>query len=178
MICSVDGCSKKHQALGYCSAHYTRLRRYGDALASAPSKSVADRFWSKCEKTIAAVCWEWQAASNVAGYGQFVFEGRLCMAHRVAYVLSVGPIPEGLQIDHLCRNVRCVNPSHLEPVTPKENVARSTTAAVARARQLAKTHCPHGHAYDEANTYVGKKGERHCRSCGRLRDQARRRAVA
>ena len=111
-------------------------------------------------------CFEWQSAISGGGYGYFRLKGRSVVAHRLSYELFVGAIPEGLQIDHLCRNTRCVRPDHLEPVTPRENVQRG-------ARLI--THCPHGHAYDEANTSV-RRGARECRQCKRdyMRDYKRR----
>lgn len=86
-------------------------------------------------------------------------------AHRVAYELAYGPIPDGMQIDHLCKTTLCVNPAHLEVVTPKENSDRSESFAARNAR---KTHCPHGHPYDLTNTVhktVGKRRYRVCRAC-------------
>ena len=87
------------------------------------SKLVAgDRFWAKVDKGI--FCWDWLGGKS-NGYGRFWVEGRLVQAHRWAYETMVGPIPEGLTLDHLCRVRYCVNPSHLEPVTLGENIRRS-----------------------------------------------------
>lgn len=126
-------------------------------------KSNATRFWEKVEKT--DTCWNWAAYKRADGYGEFWLNGQSRYAHRVAYELEVGEIPEGLTIDHLCRNTSCVNPSHLEPVTHAENVRRGD----AGWRNAIKTHCPHGHPYDEANTYVNPDGRRDCRACHRDR---------
>lgn len=135
--------------------------------------SVAERFWSKVEKGDDGECWNWKAYCNPrGGYGRFRLDGRLEVAHRVAFVLSGGVIPTGLTIDHLCRNTRCVNPSHLEPVTVAENIRRGTQGW----QQREKTHCPQGHPYDERNTYLNPRGQRICRACGRDRMRLRRAA--
>ena len=89
-------------------------------------------------------------------------------AHRYAYEELVGPIPEGLQLDHLCRNRSCVNPDHLEPVTCRENLRRGETL---NAANLAKTHCPAGHPYAGENLSITAKGFRECIECGRTRSR-------
>lgn len=103
-------------------------------------------------------CWLWTASVSTTGYGQFYFDGRLHTAHRVAWELDNGPVPDGLFLDHLCRERRCCNPRHLEPVTTGENTRRSPI------HNGAKTHCPQGHPYDEVNTRR-YRGARYCRQC-------------
>ncbi len=126
---------------------------------------VAPRFWAKV-KADGTGCWPWQAGLSTSGYGKFWLDckHRAARAHRVAYELVKGPIPRFYTIDHLCRVRRCVNPSHLEAVTNRENVLRGEGHTARNAR---KTECPQGHEYDEANTYTSSDGERHCRACGR-----------
>lgn len=85
-------------------------------------------------------------------------------AHRVAYELFVAEIPEGFDLDHLCRNRGCVNPDHLEPVTRRENLLRGETIPARNARI---THCPQGHPYDAENTRIRPCGRRRCAACNR-----------
>lgn len=112
------------------------------------------------------------------GYGQMGAGGRRLRVHRVMWEMFEGPVPEGLQLDHLCRNRACANVSHLEPVPQRENLLRGETIT---AKHAAVTHCPQGHEYTEENTRRKKKdGTRNCRACERLRyhrNKARRAAA-
>lgn len=135
--------------------------------------NTVERFWSKVDKT--GDCWLWQAGLASTGYGQF----NSGSAHRFAYELVKGPIPEGLQIDHLCRNRKCVRPEHLEAVSCRENLLRGETLA---ALNVAKTRCPQGHGYTPENTYVVRRRNgrvfRVCKVCNRekcLKYQRRKR---
>lgn len=112
-------------------------------------------------------CWRWTGHIDDGGYG-IVSAGGAHKAHRISYEAHVGPIPDGLTIDHLCRVRCCVNPAHLEPVTQQVNTLRGETIA---ARHAATTHCPAGHPYDAENTYSSKRGERDCRACRRVRSR-------
>jgi hypothetical protein len=105
-------------------------------------------------------CWEWTGPRDRDGYGKCSYGRR---AHRLAYERLKGPIPEGLVIDHLCRNRACVNPAHLEPVTIAENNRRGIQPSAS------KTHCVNGHEYDPENTYLRPNGHRDCRACIRTR---------
>lgn len=122
-------------------------------------------------------CWIWLSTIHRKGYGEISVAGRGTWkqkAHRVAYELYVGPIPVGLQIDHLCRVRCCVNPEHLEPVTSQVNCSRGDTGKFTSAWQRSKTSCPAGHPYNEENTYRRPNGSRKCRVCNRLRETSRR----
>lgn len=109
-------------------------------------------------------CWEWTGTRLPAGYGSFWWDGRKSYAHRFAHEAYIGPIPEGLTIDHLCRNKWCVNPAHLEAVTQRVNTLRAPGPASEHAAQVA---CIHGHPFDAVNTYVAPNGTRKCRECRR-----------
>lgn len=109
-------------------------------------------------------CWEWTGHIEPDGYGLVRREGKNLRAHRFVFMMFKGEISQGLQLDHLCRNRRCVNPSHLEPVTHRENQMRGETIIAANA---SKTHCPRGHELIEGNLVVTalKKGMRTCKRC-------------
>lgn len=104
-------------------------------------------------------CWSWTGTTIKAGYSQISYQGRKFYGHRLSYEHFIGPIPDGLVIDHLCRNTRCVNPEHLEPVTTRENILRGDTIP---GRYAARTHCKYGH---ELPTERKAWGERRCAIC-------------
>lgn len=108
-------------------------------------------------------CWLWSGQLDRDGYGRVYVaqQGRppkTIMAHRYVYLSLSEPIPDGLQLDHLCRVRACVNPAHLEPVTRAENMRR---------RSASQTHCKLGHEFNSANTYMRPSGHRQCRRCNR-----------
>lgn len=137
-------------------------------------RSPEERFFAKVEKSEG--CWMWRGATTTAGYGCFKVRSYvLVMAHRWSYEYHVGPIGDGLTIDHLCRTPGCVNPGHLDAVDQGEN----------NTRKPRKTSCPQGHPFDAANTYVHPRPHPtslragfKCRECDRIRQRARRAAIA
>lgn len=129
-----------------------------------------DRFWSKVD---IGDCWLWLGGKAAGRYGGFYDRGKWRPAHLVAYEELVGPVPDGLELDHLCRVTHCVNPDHLEPVTHGDNVRRGRGPIHHRIQ----TKCKWGHLFDEANTRY-EKGRLHrtCRACEREKSRARRAA--
>lgn len=120
-------------------------------------------------------CHLWIAATNKAGYGIFGENKTSVLAHRWAYKHWIGPIPQGLHLDHfVCSTPNCVNPLHVRPVTPRENSLRSDTSLAAQGASA--THCPFGHPYDETNTGYIKQG-RYCRECHNRRNRERRKRL-
>lgn len=146
-----------------------------------PTPEQRSRFWERIVPDSATSCWNWQGSLRGNGYGSFTFWkgnlGRYWLVHRFAYESLCGPIPESLTLDHLCRNQRCVNPDHLEPVTIPENTRRARPYG----KRTPKTHCKRGHEFTPENTYPRNNGtERECRTCKRVlsrRWKAERRGV-
>lgn len=138
-----------------------------------------ERFLAKID--FAGDCWLWTGAI-VHGYGRFAVSGRIVLAHRWSHEFFVGPIPDGLVLDHVkargCGHCHCVNPDHLEPVTTRENVLRGSAPSAANAH---KAYCKNGHPFDDANTYLVPAGRRRaCKICDRAngaRYRAKKRAA-
>lgn len=114
--------------------------------------------------TVEGGCWIWNGKIGHNGYGHVTVNYRSKLVHRFFYEELRGPIPVGLQIDHLCDTRACANPSHMKVVTAKENQARTYSCTAINAR---KTHCPSNHPLSGANLYICPRGRRNCRECRR-----------
>lgn len=143
--------------------------------------AIPQRVWDNVVIDANSGCWVWTASLNASGYGQTMVDRKMARVHRLVYEDMAGPIPDGLVLDHLCRNRSCCNPHHLEPVTQRVNaVERGFGACGENSR---KTHCVHGHEFTPENTRVSinRYGfeERQCRACARAKyhaDSARQNA--
>lgn len=161
----------KRRAQQFCSLRCAYGSRTANFVAS---------FWGRVDRSGGPdSCWFW-LSTIVDGYGRCRRQGRLVPAHRVAYEMTVGPIPEGLVLDHVkargCTNKHCVNPAHLEIVTHQVNLLRGDGASGTNAR---KTHCPRGHEYTDANTLLCQQRYgtmRICKQCKHEKDRARHHA--
>lgn len=170
--CMVGDCDRKHIARGMCGRHYQLWTKHGTPEPHRPS--LEERL--RASITERNGCWESNYSPNGAGYPQIRVGSdrdgtrRLVFAHRVAHELWIGPIPSGYEVDHLCRNIKCCRPSHLEAVTPWENKVRGTGFSSWALR----THCVNGHEFTPENTYIRTRpeGGRECRACRRERGAA------
>lgn len=171
--CSVADCPTPARARGMCSSHWNKWRRYG----SPTNAPVHDRIAEARERAEQKIrkgtgCWEWTGTLDGYGYGVITVEGQRTKAHRFMYQQTIGPIPAGLVIDHLCCNTACVNPAHMEPVTHLENTRRGSSRHGER-----QTACrAKGHDWSNPNNIrTRKNGNRYCAECDRAASRARRR---
>lgn len=137
---------------------------------------LPERFWAKTkieDHGYETPCLVWTAYKLPNGYGRYAQDGRVHLAHRVAFAAAFNELPTDLVLDHLCRNRACVNAAHLELVTNRENILRGQTIMAANA---AKTHCPQGHEYTPENTLINpKRGGRRCATCNNEQREERNR---
>lgn len=161
--CSIEGCENPRKARGMCDKHWFRWRK----TVTLPT-TTEERFWEKVNKdgpipewdSSLGRCWVWLGATQ-KGYAEFRSLGENVRGHRYSYELLVGPIPDGLVIDHLCHVRNCVNPAHLQPVTFRENLVRGLGPA-GRARSAT---CKRGHPLSGSNLRPASDGRRRCKAC-------------
>jgi hypothetical protein len=172
--CIYEGCPNSARTRGYCEKHYARLLKHGSPdivliNRRPPEMTREEFFWSHADKS--GDCWEWTGPRTKKGYGISPTNTPSWQAHRVAWTLTYGPIPDGLFVCHHCDNRGCVRPEHLFVGTAADNTA--DMMAKGRWHRDRPTHCKRGHLFDEANTIVvttpGREGQRHCRTCVRAK---------
>lgn len=164
--CSVMNCENKSKTRGWCVKHYKRWLKHGDVNYVRPRRSFEESFEKYVDKS--GECWEWSGSHYVNGYSKITSGRDQALAHRWAYEHYRGRIPDGMVIDHLCRNRGCVNPDHMEVVTNNENLRRGAGYGI---RNGMRTTCIHGHEYTDENIYRTPQGGIRCRECARIRDR-------
>lgn len=176
IICSFPGCGRTKHAYGLCIGHLAQQKRgavLSDLRLVKRFETLSERFEAMLDRDAPNGCWVWLGSRGRLGYGVTPKMGEVksAIAHR-AYLQLLGyEVPDGMHVDHLCRNPPCCNPEHLEVVTPRENILRGVGASATNA---AKTHCVNGHEFTEENTYLRPdNGGRQCRTCNHERSKAR-----
>ena len=175
-ICSVDACPTRVESHGYCVKHWRRVQAHGAPDVLVRPWDADLRFERDHVVNAVTGCWHWAGKDrNQFGHARWFVGGKHLCVHRWAYERFVGPIPEGLVIDHLCRNPGCVNPAHLEPVTQPENVMRAETAIT--TINAKKTHCKWGHEFSIENTAMSHNNGRPSRQCRHCRSRRSKEAA-
>lgn len=190
-ICQAPDCTRVVVSHGYCSTHWSRIKRRGTlevTVLRGPGVTAADRYRSKVVQSGPNDCWPWLGGLNASGHAVFTWDlpdgTRGQLAHRFGWEVHHGPIPDGQHIDHICHDPRecdlgpqcphrsCQNPAHWKLVVPAEN-----TAVDRRRTSADKTHCVHGHEFTPENTYEYRRDgkiRRQCRACVTARKRAQR----
>lgn len=164
-LCVVPGCVGPPWARGWCDKHYARWAATGSPMGANRPTVRSEALLSKVDTF--GEHWMW-TGSKLEGYGIFNWKDGKMKAHRAVHELLEGPIPEGLELDHLCEITLCVRPSHLEAVTHRINILRGHSPAAKNAR---KTHCINGHEYTPESAYERPGGGRRCRPCRNKRER-------
>jgi hypothetical protein len=178
--CSVAICDRPSESRSLCHAHYMRWYTTGHVRADEPLKRYLRGLEAQFAEYVAhdgptpsarpdlGPCWLWTGRINKMGYGVMSLENQPIYAHRWAYERSIGPIPDSLELDHLCRKPTCVNPTHLEPVTHRINTLRGESPPARFAR---RDSCSKGHGFTAENTFTRADNSRGCRTCDRERSR-------
>lgn len=160
--CSVDGCERRPPWGSMCSMHYTRLLRYGNLEGKQPQGTPIERVMARVVVDEATGCWNFQGVSRADGYGAVGTGGRggpKVLAHRLTYEHHVGPVPDGYEVHHECRNRACCNPAHLTAISPEDH-----------RHEHRQDVCANGHD----NWRIRRSGERECRTCATDRERRKR----
>ena len=162
---------KCHPDCRFCSSEWFKC--YSRMLDNLPQ-----RFLEKIIIDQETGCCIWTGSHvGKVGYGYFWSKSGSCRAHKFCYESIIGPVPKGMELDHLCRNTLCVLPYHLEPVSHLENVRRGVSSETSGKYQKEKTHCVNGHEFNNKNTYYPNPKHRQCRICKSVREKERRRKI-
>lgn len=173
--CSLDGCDRPHAARGMCSTHYGYWLHHGIPEPPEP-RSFEERFWERVDRSGGpGACHPWTRAKTPRGYGAVTWHNRSQRAHRMAWIITYGPIPAGLNVLHRCDNPPCCNSAHLFLGTAADNNA--DMRAKGRWKRKPRTHCINGHEYVPGNTYWDSDGRRRCVSCRRQQWRERQRVL-
>lgn len=161
--CSISGCGKKHYGRGYCGPHWKKFYRHGDPRIKIrhPKSESVEKFCRSIAISENGECLEWTGPVSGDSYAVSYLGGRQGAVHRWVMRLIYGNIPAGKEVDHICRNRRCVNPVHLRFLTKRENILIGSGPPALNKK---KTHCPKGHEYSAENTKI-YRGYRYCRAC-------------
>lgn len=176
LTCEVVDCNVPQLCKGMCRPHRRRVLLYGSPHERRMlyGEPLAVRLFAKV-RVAENGCWLFEPAVKVAWYGKVKTDWGAANVHVIVWNWLRGPVPDGLELDHLCRNKACCNPDHLEAVSHKENCRRGRGPEVARSRRFTQTHCKRGHEFNLVNT-IYKKKQRVCRICKREWQRARRAA--
>lgn len=181
MKCSMAECDSDARARGLCSKHWQSAKRSGtlpkewtrEQRKPVPIEAKLEKWKSINPET---GCWEWTRTLSEDGYGKVPISGsRYGSVHRISYQIAKGEIPDGFELDHLCRNRRCFNPDHLEPVTRRTNVVRGLLPGMMKRKAVSQTHCKNGHLLFGENLVLQgpEKKFRVCRICRAERQKRR-----
>lgn len=167
-VCAIEECERPQMARGWCQPHWKRWRKYGDPRTLYMPRSLWERIERWTDRS--GGCWVWTHWLDQDGYAHASYEGKRVRVHRWSWEQVNGPVPPGLELDHLCRTRGCVRPDHLQAVSHRENMMRGVAPSAVNAK---KTQCKHGHPFSGENLILQIDGRRSCRTCTNRRARTR-----